>query len=89
MAAGEECRPMPNNRQWAALVWLLILGTFVLVRRDFRQMLADLLRRLCVPKVLVPLLLFAGYCAVVITAAAAVGAWTPERTTDTLVALRM
>jgi len=76
---------MPNNRQWAALVWLLILSAFVLVRRDTRQMLTGLLHQLWAPKIFVPLLLFTGYCVGVIAAGAAVGAWTLQRTTDTVV----
>lgn len=76
---------MPNNRQWAALVWLLIVFGFVLVRRDIRQSVTGLLRQLCEPKILAPVLLFAGYCAGVIAAGAALGGWTPARTADTVV----
>jgi hypothetical protein len=76
---------MPNNRQWAALVWLLIVFGFVPVRRDTRQSVTSLLRQLCQPKILAPLLFFAGYCAGVIAAGAALGGWTPARTADTVV----
>jgi hypothetical protein len=76
---------MPNNRQWAALVWLFIVIGFLLARRDTRQMVTGLLRQLCEPKILVPVLLFAGYCAGVIAAGAALGGWTLARTADTVV----
>jgi hypothetical protein len=75
---------MPNNRQWAAFVWLLVLGAFVLARRDFRHMVTDLVRQFCALKIMVPVLLFTGYCAGVIAAGTALGGWTPERTTDTV-----
>jgi hypothetical protein len=48
-------------------------------------MVTGLVRQFCTPKILVPVLLFAGYCAGVIVAGAALGGWTPERTTDTVV----
>jgi len=76
---------MPNNRQWAALVWLLIIVGFLLARRNTRQLVTGLLRQLCEPQILVPMLLFAGYCAGVIAAGAALGGWTPARTADTIV----
>jgi hypothetical protein len=76
---------VPNNRQWAALVWLLVLGAFALARRDSRHMVTDVVRHFCELKVLVPVFLFAAYCAGLIAAGAALGAWTPERTTDTVV----
>lgn len=76
---------MPDNRQWAALVWLLIFAAFVLAWRDSRYMAAGLLRKFCSPKILVPVLVFAGYCAGVIAAGAALGGWTPGLATDTVV----
>ena len=76
---------MPNNRQWAAIAWLLVVALFVLSQRDTRRQVLAILRQLCHPKITVPLLLFAGYCAGVVKAGAALGWWTPARTADTVV----
>jgi hypothetical protein len=76
---------MPNDRQWAALMWLLVVVGILLAWRDTRQLVPGLLRPLCEPKILVLVLLFTGYCAGTIAAGAALGGWTPGLTTGTVV----
>lgn len=46
---------MPNNRQWASLIWIIVLVAWALSRRDIRASLRDIARAAASPKIVVPL----------------------------------
>ncbi|MCC6227028.1 MAG: hypothetical protein IT195_11570 [Microthrixaceae bacterium] len=74
---------MPNNRQWAFMFWLAALAIWALSRRDVRSSLRGVLRAMLSPKILMPLVLFAGWALGVVAVGAQAGLWTASRVTDT------
>jgi hypothetical protein len=74
---------MPNNRQWAFMFWLAVLVVFALSRRDVRSSLRDVLRTMLSPKIVIPLVLFAGWVLGLVALGSQVGLWTASRVTDT------
>jgi hypothetical protein len=74
---------MPNNREWASLLWLAALGGWVLLRRDTRAGMQSVIRLLVHPKLLLPLVGMALWVAGVVAVGWLAGAWSPRQTTDT------
>jgi hypothetical protein len=52
---------VPNNRQWASLVWMLGLLGWALARRDARVVLRNVLRVTASLTILVPLVALLGW----------------------------
>lgn len=74
---------MPNNRQWAILIWLAVSAAIFLWNRDVRRSVADVLRTLATPKLCVPMAAMTLYVAGLLVAGMHVGIWTPALATDT------
>ena len=52
---------MPNNRQWAFLLWALVFLVWVVARRDMRSSVRDVLGAAATPKILLPMLALTGW----------------------------
>lgn len=76
---------MPNNREWAILIWLAIGLVWVLSKRDVRSGFSSLFRTLLHPKILVPLMSMLGYAALLVWIGSLLGAWRPALVKDTVV----
>lgn len=74
---------MPNNRQWATVLWLAVLVTWALMRRDVRASMRAVLPAALSPKILVPLVLMAGWVVGLVALASRVELWSTSRVTDT------
>ena len=74
---------MPNNRQWATLIWVGAFIVFLLVRRDLRSSLGQVLRAAISPKILIPLLVFLGWVTGLVITASRTDLWGTPRVTDT------
>ena len=74
---------MPNNRQWAVLLWLGVLLGLALARPDLRSSVRGLVRTALDPVLLLPLAMMAAWVAGLGYAAAIVGLWESDLATDT------
>ncbi len=74
---------MPNNRQWAILIWLAVLAVWMLSKKDVRRSVVAFLRTLTTPKLSIPLALMALYVAGLLFAGWKAGIWSSELATDT------
>lgn len=74
---------MPNNRQWASIFWLAALVVLALSNRDIRSSLCAVLRTALLPKILIPLALFAGWVLGLVALGSQAGLWRVSRVTDT------
>lgn len=74
---------MPNNRQWAILIWLVVLAVWMLSNKDARGSVQSVARRLTTPKVWVPLALMTLYVGGLLVVGWNAGIWTSELGTDT------
>jgi hypothetical protein len=52
---------MPNNREWAILIWSVGIFLVLMARREIRTSVGLLLRTLVSPQLLIPLLVMIGY----------------------------
>lgn len=76
---------MPNNRELATLIWLVIAFVWAGSRADIRSSLRDLAKSAVSPKILGPLMAMGLYVGVVVYAGASAGLWKPEFVTATVV----
>lgn len=74
---------MPNNRQWAALFWVVAFVAWALSRGDVRTSMGALVRTLASPKILAPLVAMAGWVAGLVYLASKWSLWDPTLATDT------
>src|SRR5687768_12688381 len=74
---------MPNNRQWALIVWGSLVFLWFLVRKDGRRTLAGLLRTMASAKLIASLVVLAGFVVGLAALASQVGLWDSDRVTDT------
>lgn len=75
---------VPNNRQWAALIWLAAIVFLALTREDGRGTVKNLLAAAWHVKIVIPVLLYAAWVAGLIRLAVFVDAWSQSRATDTV-----
>src|SRR5215208_4695257 len=52
---------MVNNREWAILIWGVVIFSILMTRREIRSSVGQLLRIVLSPPLLIPLLLMVGY----------------------------
>src|SRR5690349_5559933 len=74
---------MPNNRQWATILWLAALVMWALTRSDVRRSIRSVLGAACSPKILAPLVLMTGWVVGLVALASCVELWSAGRVTDT------
>jgi hypothetical protein len=67
-----------NNREWAALFWILVLAVWASRHREFRSRLQSVLRLLLGFEVLLPLILMLAYIAGLVWLGWRLGLWTPD-----------
>lgn len=76
---------MPNNREWALLLWAAVFGVWVLSRRDLRRSIYNIARVAASPKILIPLALAALWIGLEVWVAARFALWLPSHTTATVI----
>ncbi len=74
-----------NNRELASLIWLAVAAAWVLSRRDLRSGIADILKSLASPPLLLPLLGLLGWIALEIWAGGKLGLWNTGLVPSTVV----
>ena len=74
-----------NNRELAALIWLSVAAAWVLSRRDLRSGIADIVKHLAQPLLLLPLLGMLGWIALEIWAGWKLALWNTSFISDTVV----
>ena len=75
---------MPNNRQLAIVVWLVVALAWMLTRRGTRTALGGVVRALSARKIAVPLLLMCAYMSAVVVGLRRLGLWNFSLTTATV-----
>ncbi len=75
---------MPNNREWAILIWLGIFLIWALSRKDIRSILGNVLREVGSPQILVPLGGMLGYVALEVWLGYKATLWRSYLTKDTI-----
>ncbi|HWI04684.1 MAG TPA: hypothetical protein VNT52_12810 [Acidimicrobiales bacterium] len=75
---------MPNNRELATLLWLVVLFGVALSRPGGRSSLRGLVRTALSPTILVPLAVLAAWVSALVYAASSVGLWDKDLATDTV-----
>ncbi len=75
---------MPNNRQWAVLIWLAVVAVILLSKKESRSQILGLARLLIAPKIAVPFLMMTTYVFGFILIANRIGIWSPALSTDTI-----
>src|SRR6266571_1678103 len=73
---------MPNNREWALLIWLGIFLLWALSRKDLRSSLGQVLRTASGPKLAIPLGGMLGYVALELWLGHRLSLWRTDLTTD-------
>lgn len=74
---------MPNNREWAMLVWLVIpLVGAILTNKEARSSLAGVLRMLLQRAIAIPILLLLGWIFLEVFLGYQIGLWRSDLTTD-------
>lgn len=76
---------MLDNRELAALIWLVLGFSWVLTRRGLRSQIRGILRSLLKPVIFVPLLCLSAYIGFEVWTGSQVGLWTSDLTKDTLI----
>jgi hypothetical protein len=76
---------VPNNREWAILVWLGVVLVLVLAKKDLRSSFGSVLRTALHPKILVPFAGMLGYVALLTWLGSLVGLWRTSLIKDTIV----
>jgi hypothetical protein len=76
---------MPNNREWAVLIWLGVLLVFMLRSKEQRALVGQPLRTALNPKLLVPLVFMLAYIALEVWLGARISLWCSELINDTVV----
>jgi hypothetical protein len=76
---------MPNNREWAILIWLGIFLAWALSRKDVRSNFGDLLRTTLSPTILVPLGGMLGYVALEVWLGHKASLWRSDLAKDSIV----
>jgi hypothetical protein len=76
---------MPNNREWAILIWLGVFLIWAVSRKDIRQSLGQVLRAAATPKILLPLAVMLGYIVLEAWLGSNVSLWRGDLTKDTIV----
>jgi hypothetical protein len=74
-----------NNREMAAVFWLLVVFAWALSQRETRHALWHVLRALMAPKLAMPLLAMVAYVSGFVYVGAQVGLWDRALTNDTVV----
>lgn len=74
---------MPDNREWALLIWLGVALLLMVLHRDIRSSLLAVVRIVFTPVLLIPVLLMAGWVVGLVFGAARIGWWEAELTTNT------
>lgn len=67
-----------NNREWAVLIWLVIVVVAMLLNRDLRLSLKSLALAFVTPKLLGPIIVFAGYIFALVILGREIGFWTDD-----------
>lgn len=75
---------MPNNREWALIVWGAVALCVILIKPDLRSGLRNVASSCLHPKVLLTLLITTCWVGVEVLIGRDVGAWTLSDTTDTV-----
>jgi hypothetical protein len=75
---------MPNNRQWAFILWSAVLLVWLSSSRDMRPSLWSVVRAAALPKILAPAAVLAAWVTVLVVMASNVGLWDRDRATDTV-----
>jgi hypothetical protein len=76
---------MLNNREWAILFWLGVFVLWVMLRKDVRSSLGQLLRTGFSPKILAPLIGILGYVAVEVWLGLKASLWRADLAKDTII----
>ena len=76
---------MPDNREWALLIWLGVLLLWVLSRKDLRASLGQVFRTAANPKILIPLAGMIGYILLELWIGERLSLWHGDLTADTVV----
>ena len=76
---------MLNNREWATLIWSVGIFLVLMVRSEIRSGVAQLLRILLSPALLIPILLMVGYVVGEIWLGYKARLWRTDLIKDTLV----
>lgn len=76
---------MINNREWALLIWLGVVLALLLLPRDLRSSLFEVVRAALHPILVIPVLLMAVWVGGLIVIVAGIGWWDAELATDTVV----
>src|ERR1700688_386759 len=74
---------MPNNREWAVIAWVAVAAVYMMTNRDLRQGAFSVLRSIFRPKILLGLLVMAGWTAGEVVAGQAAHLWRLDAVTDT------
>jgi hypothetical protein len=74
---------VPNNRQWAFILWVVVLLAWALTRPELRSSVRDVLRTAGSPKIVGPLVVLLGWVVGLVYLAARIGLWDSDRTADT------
>jgi len=74
---------VPNNREWALLIWLGVGLAVFLLRADLRSILFQVVRTALHPVLIAPVLLLVGWVGGSVLVAARLGWWKAELATDT------
>jgi hypothetical protein len=76
---------MPNNREWALLIWLGALLVWALWKASIGSNLVSLIRAALHPKILVPLIVMLGFIALEAWFGSILRLWRPELIKDTAI----
>lgn len=76
--------PVPNNREWALLFWVLVLIAWAMYRKDMRSSLRQVLQTAATLKILIPLTGLLAWTAGLALAGSRIGLWEPSLTSGTV-----
>jgi hypothetical protein len=76
---------VPNNREWAILIWIGAIFLLVVWKRDVRRNVSEFIRVVLSPKLLVPLVLMLAYIALEAWIGLKASLWTRDLIKDTVV----
>jgi len=74
---------MPNNRQWAIIIWTALFLLWALLRPDGRKAIRDVTRLAISPIFLLPFTMLCGWCTALLFLASRFGLWNRDLAADT------